>query len=318
VVKIVLANPAPPDRLAEFQKAYPDVQFVNAPSRDQAVKLVEDADAFFGGMTDEEFKAAKKLKWIQSPSAGVEWMWKIPSIGESQVVVTNARGAHAATIAEHTFALLLGLTRAIKLHYDYMAKHEWVRGEMGKHLSGIKGLTMGIIGFGNIGRNIGRRAAAFEMNVLAVDAHPGAPGDGVKEVWPLEQLNDMCREADVLVISAPITPQTRGMVGRDQMNAMKKGSYVVAVSRGGIVDEPALIEALKSGHLAGAGLDVQATEPMPKDDPLWDAPNIIVTPHDSGASRLTTDLMWSIFHENVGKFVKGEALTNTVDKKLGY
>lgn len=318
MTKIVLANPAPPDRLAEFQREYPQVQFVNAPSRDQAVKLVEDADAFFGGMTDEEFRAAKNLKWIQSPSAGVEWMWKIPSIAESHVVVTNARGAHAATIAEHTFALLLALTRAIKLHYDYMAKHEWVRGEMGRHLSGIKGLTMGIIGFGNIGRNIGRRAAAFEMNVLAVDAHPGAAGDGVKEVWPLEKLNDMCREADVLVIAAPITPQTRGMVGREQIGLMKKGSYLVAVSRGGIVDEPSLIEALNSGQLAGAGLDVQATEPMPKDDPLWDAPNIVITPHDSGASRLTTDLMWSIFFENVGKFVKGEPLTNTVDKKLGY
>jgi phosphoglycerate dehydrogenase-like enzyme len=99
---------------------------------------------------------------------------------------------------------------------------------------------------------------------------------------------------------------------------MKKGSYLLAVSRGGIVDEPSLIEALKSGQLAGAGLDVQATEPMPSNDPLWDAPNIILTPHDSGASRLTTDLMWSIFFENVGHFVKGEPLTNTVDKKLGY
>jgi phosphoglycerate dehydrogenase-like enzyme len=199
-----------------------------------------------------------------------------------------------------------------------MAKHEWVRGEMGKHLTGIKGLTMGIIGFGNIGRNIGARAAAFEMNVLAVDAHPGAPGNGVKEVWPLERLNDMAEQSDVLVISAPITPQTRGMVGREQINKMKKGSYLLAVSRGGIVDEPSLIEALKSGQLAGAGLDVQATEPMPSNDPLWDAPNIILTPHDSGASRLTTDLMWSIFFENVGHFVKGEPLTNTVDKKLGY
>ena len=177
---------------------------------------------------------------------------------------------------------------------------------------------MGIIGFGNIGRNIGRRAAAFEMDVRAVDAHPGAPGDGVKEVWPLERLNEMCRLSDVLVIAAPITPQTRGMVGREQIGAMKQGSYVIAVSRGGIVDEPSLIEALRSGQLAGAGLDVQATEPMEPGDPLWDAPNIILTPHDSGASKLTTDLMWSIFFENVGRFVKGEPLSNTVDKKLGY
>lgn len=318
MTKIVLANVPPAERLAPFQQAYPDVQFVAATRREDAVKLVEDADAFFGGMTNEEFLAAKRLRWIQSQSAGVEWMWKIPSIAASDVVVTNARGAHAATIAEHAFALLLAHTRQVKMHYDFQGEHQWVRGEMGKHLHGVKGLTMGIIGFGNIGRNIGRRAAAFEMEVLAVDAHPGPSGDGVKEVWPLERLNDMCRQADVLVISAPITPQTRGMVGREQINLMKDGSYLIAVSRGGIVDEPALIEALTSGKLAAAGLDVQATEPMPPTDPLWEAPNVLLTPHDSGASKLTTDLVWSIFFENVGRFVKGQELTNTVDKKLGY
>jgi phosphoglycerate dehydrogenase-like enzyme len=308
LVKIVLAGPPPAERLAQFQQAYPSVQFVSSSKREEAIKLVEDADAFFGGITDEEFKAARKLRWVQSPSAGVEWMWKIPTIGESQVTVTNARGAHAATIAEHTFALLLALTRQVKMHYDRQARKEWVRGELSRHLTGIKGLTMGL----------GRRAAAFEMDVLAVDAHPGAAGDGVKEVWPLERLDEMCKQADVLVIAAPITPQTRGMIGRAQLGAMKAGSYVIAVSRGGIVDEPALIEALKSGKLAGAGLDVQATEPMEASDPLWEAPNILLTPHDSGASKLTTDLMWSIFFENVGRFVKGEDLTNTVDKKLGY
>ena len=318
MVKIVLAGPPPAERLAQFQQAYPSVQFVSASRREEAVKLVEDADAFFGGITDAEFNAASKLRWVQSPSAGVEWMWKIPTIADSSVTVTNARGAHAATIAEHTFALLLALTRQVRMHYDRQARKEWVRGELSRHLVGIKGLTMGIIGFGNIGRDIGRRAAALEMEVLAVDAHPGAPGDGVKEVWPLEKLNELCRQSDVLVISAPITPQTRGMVGREQIGAMKGGSYVIAVSRGGIVDEPSLIEALRSGKLAGAGLDVQATEPMEPGDPLWEAPNILLTPHDSGASKLTTDLMWSIFFENVGKFVKGEPLTNTVDKRLGY
>lgn len=318
MTKIVLANAPPKERLTALQKAYPNVQFVSGANRADSAKQLADADAFFGGMTADEWEMAEKVRWIQSPSAGVEWMWKIPGLAESNVVVTNARGAHAATIAEHTFALLLAHTRAVKVHYDYMAKKQWVRGDMSKYLSGIKGLTMGIIGFGNIGRNIGRRAAAFEMNVLAVDAHPGAPGDGAKEVWPLERLNDMCRQTDVLTISAPITPQTRGMVGREQINLMKDGSYLLQVSRGGIVDEPSLIEALKSGKLAAAGLDVQATEPMEPSDPLWDAPNILLTPHDSGVSGLTTDLMWSIFFENVGRFVKGQELTNIVDKKLGY
>jgi len=318
MVKIVLAGPPPAERLAQFQQAYPSVEFVAAPKRADAVKLIEDADAFFGGLTDEEFGAGEKLRWVQSPSAGVEWMWKIPGIADSNIVVTNARGAHAATIAEHAFALLLALTRQVKMHYDYQAKKEWVRGELSRHLTGVKGLTMGIIGFGNIGRNIGRRAAAFEMNVLAVDAHPGAPGDGVKDVWSLDKLNDMCREADVLTISAPITPQTRGMVGRDQIGKMKDGSYVIAVSRGGIVDEPSLIDALEEGHLAAAALDVTATEPLPKGDPLWTATNLIITPHTSAASPLTSELAWSILSDNLGRFQRGEQLYNLVDKKRGY
>ena len=304
--------------MAALQSSYPDVNFVNLASREDGPREVADADAYFGSRSDEEFLAAKQLKWVQSSSAGVEWMWKIPTISETDVVVTNARGAHAQTIAEHTFMLLLSQTRAAKIHLAYQARHEWARGDMNKHLVGIKGLTMGIIGFGNIGRAIARRAIGFEMDVLAVDAHPAPPPEGVAEVWGLDRLDEMCTKADVLVISAPITPQTRDLVGPKQLALLKPGSFVIAVSRGGIVNEPALIEGLKSGHIRGAGLDVQATEPMLENDPLWSAPNIMLTPHDSGASNLTTDLMWSIFHENVGRFTKGEQLTNQVDKKLGY
>ena len=138
-------------------------------------------------MTDEEFEAAGKLRWIQSPSAGVEWMWKIPA-SPTRTCRSRTRAAPTPRRSPSTPSPCCWPTPApIKLHYDYQAKHQWVRGDMSRHLSGIKGLTMGIIGFGNIGRNIGRRAAAFEMDVLAVDAHPGQPGDGAKEVWPLER-----------------------------------------------------------------------------------------------------------------------------------
>jgi phosphoglycerate dehydrogenase-like enzyme len=177
---------------------------------------------------------------------------------------------------------------------------------------------MGIIGFGNIGRAIARRATGFEMRVLAVDAEPVPGGEGVEEVWPLDRLNDLCREADVLVISAPITPTSRGMVGEQQIRNMKSGSYILQMSRGGIVNEAALVDALEEGRLAGAALDVTETEPLPLGDPLWTAPNLIVTPHASAASQLTTDLGWSILSENVGRFVRGEPLMNLVDKKRGW
>ena len=148
---------------------------------------------------------------------------------------------------------------------------------------------MGIVGFGNIGRAIARRATGFEMNVLAVDCEPVPAGEGVAEVWPLARLNELCDAADVLVISAPITPNSRGMIGAEQLRRLKRGSYLLQMSRGGIVDEPALVDALEEGHLAGAGLDVTATEPLPRGDPLWTAPNLIITPHTSAISAADDD-----------------------------
>jgi D-2-hydroxyacid dehydrogenase (NADP+) len=230
--------------------------------------------------------------------------------------VTNMRGAHAVTIAEHTFAMLLTHTRALNGFQEHQREHEWGRGELMP--VALKGRTMGIIGFGNIGRAIARRANGFEMRVLAVDAESVPPGEGVEQVWPLARLGDLCRESDVLVISAPMTPTSRGMVGGEHIRAMKRGSYLLQMSRGGIVNEAALVDALEEGHLAGAGLDVTETEPLPVGDPLWTAPNLIVTPHTSASSSLTTDLVWSILNENVGRFVRGEPLMNLVDKQRGW
>jgi phosphoglycerate dehydrogenase-like enzyme len=319
VTRIIMAAPQNnPERIEELRKMYPEVEFVVPSTREDVLALVGDADAFFGSPREQEFRTAEQLRWVQSSSAGVEWMWNVRGIADSDVVVTNMRGAHADTIAEHAFALLLALTRAIREWGQYQQKQEWARGQLRDRMVGIKGLTMGIVGFGNIGRCIGRRAAVFEMTVLAVDAKPGPPGDGAEEVWPLSRLNDMCRQADVLAIAAPITPETRGMIGAEQIELMKDGSYLLAMSRGGIVDEPSLIRALESGKLAGAGLDVTATEPLPAGDPLWSAPNVVITPHTSPTSRLTTDLVWSIFAENIGHFLKGEPLINQVDKKVGF
>ncbi len=319
MTKIVLAAPQVNEaRVVELREKFPSVELVVPASRDEVAAAVADADAFFGSMRPEEFAAARKLRWIQSGSAGVEWIARVPALIQSDVDVTNMRGAHAATIAEHAFGLLLSLTRALPEYAAFQAREAWGRGLVRDRMRGIKGLTMGIVGFGNIGRAIAHRAVGFEMRVLAVDAQPVEATERVETVWPLSRLNDMCRETDVLTISAPITRETRGMVGPEQIALLKEGAYVLALSRGGIVDEPALIAALESGKLAGAGLDVTATEPLPQGDPLWKAPNLIITPHTSAASKLTSDLVWSIFAENIDHFIKGEPLTNLCDKELGY
>jgi phosphoglycerate dehydrogenase-like enzyme len=156
------------------------------------------------------------------------------------------------------------------------------------------------------------------MRVLAVDAEPVPAGEGVEEVWPLSRLDEMCRESDVLAIAAPITPNSRGMIGAEQLRQLKRGAYVLQMSRGGIVNESALVDALEEGHLGGAGMDVTETEPLPVGDPLWTAPNVIITPHASAGSKLTWDLVWSILSENLGRFVRGEPLLNVVDKRRGW
>jgi phosphoglycerate dehydrogenase-like enzyme len=304
-----------PVRLAELARQH-DVEFISPEGGQPSASLAADVDAVFGQLTADEFAAARQLRWVQSPSAGVEWMWKVPGLADSEVVVTNMRGAHAATIAEHAFAMLLAHTRALRTFEQNHSEHAWRRAD--QRLLGIKGLTMGIVGFGNIGRAIARRARGFEMRVLAVDAEQVPPGEGVETVWPLDRLDDLCREADVLVNSAPITPRSRGMIGAQQIRAMKRGSFILSMSRGGIVDEVALVDALEEGHLAGAGLDVTATEPLPAGDPLWTAPNLIITPHSSASSKLTTELVWSILNENLGRFKRGQQLINLVDKRRGY
>jgi len=320
VTKIIVATPQRnPERVARVRERHPDVELVVPENRDQVLDLIGDADGFFGSVNAMEFAAAEQLRWIQASSAGVEWLWNVPALqARDDVVVTNMRSAHAATIADHLFAFLLTFTRGLREFAQFQAREEWGRGQLAGKLVALEGLTMGIVGFGNIGRAIGRRAHGFGMNVLAVDAHPGEPAHGVEEVWPLSRLDEMCREINVLAISAPITPETRGLIGSRQISLLKPGAYVMVMSRGNIVDEPALIDALKSGHVAGAGLDVTHVEPLPPGDPLWQAPNVIITPHNSAGSQLTQDLVWSIFEENLGRFERGEPLMNTVDKRLGY
>jgi phosphoglycerate dehydrogenase-like enzyme len=304
-----------PSRFVELEQQH-GIQVVVPEKGEPTPPLMADVDAVYGQLTEDDLANARQLRWVQAPSAGVEWLWRVPALAETDIIVTNMRGAHAVTIAEHTFAMLLSHTRGLRAFEQFQREHEWGRGEL--VLSAIRGLTMGIVGFGNIGRAIARRATGFEMRVLAVDAEDVPPGEGVEEVWPLSRLNDLCRESDVVAIAAPITPTSRGMIGEEQIRQLKRGAYILQMSRGGIVNEAALVDALEEGHLAGAGLDVTETEPLPVGDPLWTAPNLIITPHTSASSALTTKLHWSILSENLGRFMRGEPLINLVDKRRGW
>jgi phosphoglycerate dehydrogenase-like enzyme len=315
----ILLGPWPSEKpLAELRQAFPDVEIVVARNRESVAAMIVDADGFFGALSREVFQAAKQLRWVQASSAGVEWLLDVPELVDSDVVVTNTRGAHAGTIGEHVFAMLLTFTRQMHFFDQAQAGHTWARAEGEALVQGLAGKTMGIVGLGNIGRAVGARAAAFEMRVLGLDAQPVEVPPYVQRLWRFEQLPDFLPRLDVLVVSVPLTNQTRGMLGARELALLHPSAYVFVVSRGGILDEDALLSALRNHQLAGAGLDVALREPLPADSPLWDVDNLIITPHVSAHSQRTMDLMWAIVKENIGRFARGEALVNLVDKRLAY
>ena len=316
-MKLLIIGSWDPDRFAQVKNSFPQVEFTAASGHDEILREIADAEAVYGGISREAFLAAKQLKWIQNTGAGVEKLARIEEIAESDVIVTNTRGAHAATIAEHTFGLLISLTRNLRQIFKAQQDHNWnVRFD--NPMVGLTGMTLGMVGLGNIGKAIAKRGHAFDMNVIAVDAHDVPKPDYVTELRLSDGLEDLLRRADVVAVTTPHTPKTAGMLGERQLGLMKPTSYLLVVSRGGIVDEDALMRMLRERRLAGAGLDVTATEPLPADSPLWDTPNLLITPHCSGGSAFTSASAMGIFHENLRRYLAGEALTNLVDLKLGY
>lgn len=316
-MKVVITTPWVGRYVELFRDAFPQVEFVSGASPEETIAAGADAEVAFGPVDQQLLEGLKGLKWIASASAGVEWMRNAPGLPATDITVTNTRGAHASTIAEHTFGMLVHLARRFDELYEAQKRHEWIRGA-NLPFTGLAGLTMGIVGLGNIGRNIASRAAAFEMNVIAVDAHPVAKPDYVSELKLLDGLDSLLERSDVVVVTVPITPETRGMIGARELELLKNTAIFMVVSRGGIVNEAALIETLKSGRLLGAGLDVAETEPLPADDPLWDAPRLFITPHCSPTSRQTHANVMNMMQTNLRHYLAGEPLENVVNKSLGY
>ena len=276
-----------------------------------------DVEVVIGRVDNDVLETARQVKWVQALSAGVEWLRNAPALADTDIVVTNARGAHAATIAEHAFGMLVFLARRFAALYRAQQERLWVQPAPAGTM-GLSGLTMGVIGLGHIGRAIAVRAHGFDMKVIAVDVHELPKPDHVAELRLLDGLDDLLRRADVVAVATPITDRTRGMLGPRELALLKPGAYLLVMSRGGIVDEPTVARMLREGTLAGAGLDVTAVEPLPAASELWDAPNIIITPHSSPVSAQTHASVTAILRRNLTHYLAGEPLENVVDKKLGY
>jgi phosphoglycerate dehydrogenase-like enzyme len=255
---------------------------------------------------------ASRLRFIQTIGAGVDSVLPAPDLPE-RVLIANARGLHADHMSEFAVALLLALAQRLTRVLEQQREHRWrpfVR-------ETLEGRTLGILGLGAIGEAVARKARALGMRVIGT-RRSGEPSPHADRIYPPSGTDEVLGQSDAVVVLLPLTPETRGLLDRQRLSRMREGAFLVDLARGEIVDEEALAESLKQGHLGGAALDVFAEEPLSAESPLWDTPNLLVTPHMAGLIGDYLDRALEIFFENLGRLERGEPLRNEVDRERGY
>ncbi|MEX1024919.1 MAG: D-2-hydroxyacid dehydrogenase [Planctomycetota bacterium] len=298
----------------------PNVRCVVPESEEEALRLAPLVHGADGRHCSPEFlAAATRLAWVQSPSAGVSWLLERDGIrADDDLVLTNMQGIHGPAIAEHVFGMLLALTRDLGFHLQQEQRGRWNRAGSGVEPIALSGRTLLVVGLGGIGREVARRAKGFEMTVLATRRSRAEPPPYVDRLGTSDELAEMLPLADVVVLCVPLTDETEGLIDAAALARMRPGSYLVNIARGRVVDHDALVDALESGHLAGACLDVTEPEPLPAEHPLWALPNVVITPHVAGRAALTGERSRALLTENLRRFGAGEPLLNVVDKAAGY
>jgi phosphoglycerate dehydrogenase-like enzyme len=305
----------------ELRGDFPHHQFLDAWDRETIRRLLPQADVAFTPFVDRDvFPSAKRLRWIQSPAVGVGSLM-FPELHRSGVVVTTARGIRARSIAEHVIGVTIALARRLPHALRAQAAHRWAQDELEGPESGVfqlYGRRLGIIGLGAIGTEVAARAVALGMEIAAVRRRPDRPAPAGVEVCGPDRLNDVLARSDVLVLSMPHTPETKQIIGHSELQVVKRGSLLVNIARGKLIDDEAVVAALRDGRLGGAALDVFTREPLDASSPYWDMPNVIITPHTSGAMDDYWTPLVALFSENLRRFERGDALINVVDKTSGY
>ena len=315
-MRIVLCYPVEQKHVDQIKEAAGDAEVVNA-GQERVDELLPTADIFIGHakvpVNWGRVMKANRLRWIQSSAAGLDHCL-VPGVIDSGIVVSSASGLFAPQVAEQTFALLHGLIRRLPLFFRAEAKREFVR----LPTDDLRGKTVGIVGLGGNGRMIARVLAPWDVRVIATDYFPTNQPDEVSELWPAEELDRLLHESDVVILACPLNASTEGMFDHDRFSKMRAGSYLINVARGAVVVESALVSALRSGHLAGAGLDVTEIEPLAESSALWDDDRVIITPHVGAQSARRVDDTTNLACINLRRFRDGIEPYNRVDKQLGF
>lgn len=293
-------------------------EFVICEDLDSIQREIVDADVLVcWKVTPEVFACAKKLKWIQFGSAGIDHTI-FPHLQASNVILTTMSGIHAIPVAEHVIGLMLAMTRRLDLAMKLQMERRYERDEIAATAAEMRGTTVGIVGLGKIGLSIAGLARAFGMRVLGTKRTPAGDFEGVERVYEPEDLRKMLPFVDYLVLTVPLTSSTRELIRMGEIALMRQGSYLVNIARGAMVNHEALGEALTSGKLAGAALDVFPEEPLPPDSPLYDFPNVILTPHTASSSENYAIRAADVFRRNFRALLGHTPMVNVYDRKRGY
>jgi D-2-hydroxyacid dehydrogenase (NADP+) len=312
---------AKPMFAAAIRERWPQMRVVHLPNYDALPQELPDTHIFVGAsLRAEQFTPAKSLQWIHSTAAGVSQLM-YPELRTSGVIVTNPSGIFSVPMAEHTMGMILALARNFPDSVFFQEAAKWAQQELWdkpQHLTEISGSVLLIVGYGSIGRELAKRSQAFGMRVWGVTRSGKADATHAERILPAAQFEEALPHADYVVIAAPETAETKHLIGALQIARMKHGARLINIARGSLLDESALLKALRSGALSGAALDVTATEPLPADSPLWKAPNLFITPHTSGVSdrlwQRETELLLRLLDE----WFAGKELSNRVDLSRGY
>jgi phosphoglycerate dehydrogenase-like enzyme len=301
---------------------FPQLQIVQRTNYDGIEQELRDAEIIFTiSLRPEQFAATPNLRWVHAPSTAVH-QFLFAEMVNSSVMLTNAREVHGPVVAEHVMALMFALAKKIPQAAALQQKHIWGQEAIwkdGPHPREIAGATLGLIGLGSIGRRVAQMASALGMRVIAVreQVEKGRP-EGVESIFPPSALDEVLKQSDFVVLAAPLIAATQGLINADRLAVMKPEACLINVGRGALVDESALIAALCTGRIAGAGLDVFEREPLPADSPLWSVDNLLITPHTAGLTDKLWQRHYELFSDNLRRYLARQPLRYVVDKQKGY
>ncbi len=296
------------------EEAVSAARVIVAESEGEAARYIGDADAAFGVLPRTLLTEAGKLRWLQAPQAAPPAGYYYRELIAHPVTVTNMREIYNDHIAAHIMGFVLAFARDFQTYMPQQMRREWKPRRLDSGVLHLPECTALILGLGGIGAEAARLAAAFGIRVIATDARRQKAPEGVAELHPAEALDDLLPRADFVILTVPHTPSTEGFMNRERFDRMKRGAFFINIGRGKTTRLDDLVEALRDGRIAGAGLDVFETEPLPADHPLWTMPGVLITPHTAGFGPYLDERRFQIILDNCVAFAEGRPLRNVVDK----